>query len=320
MLCFDLRYNLPLAISLAMAIYWSSSRPPYGENGNTLSINTERARLHDVLAVRGSPSPERQFDPQAPVFVNNQDPTHNHSAAPDINMLPQEHNLAEHIQNTGQNYAATSEMHKLPQEYSPAENNQNAVDHRHIRPTQDQNVVNYEQNPMPHGENLTLRSGPMRLPRPGHVPGPTESPPVLARPRSAAVQYSPPHRAYHEPMTISHENESVSAVNQSSRAFRLLRQLERLESRKKLNLTSFKNAYEQSVDLRKKIGSLRFGSNDQLQELYKSEVDLLDADRAKEKYGNIVKRLEVEIEELYGDLTVLGEAMDDDEWQADVGE
>lgn len=302
-----------------MATYLPSSRPPYGENGNTLSINTERVRLHDVLAVRGSPSPDRQFDPQAPEFVNSQDPTHNRSAAPDINMLPQGHNPAEYIQNTGQNYTATSGMHN-PSQHSPAENNQNAVDHRHIRPAQDQNVVSYEQDPMPYGQNLTHLSGPMRLPRPSHMPCPTDSPPVLARPRPAAVQYSPPHRAYHEPMTISHVNESVSAVNQSSRAFRLLRRLETLDRLKKLNLTSFKNAHERWVDLHKKIELLQLGSNDQLQELYQSEFDLLDADRAKEEHGNMVKRLEAEIEELYGDLMVPHEAREDDEWQAVVGE
>lgn len=303
-----------------MAMHLSSSRHHYGENGNTLSINTDRVRPQDVLAVRGSPSPDRQFDPTAPVFVNGQGSATDHSANPETSMLPQGYSPAKGSQNTAHSYTPTTGMNMLPPGYSPAEYTQNAVDHRHIGAAQDQNMAVDEEDHMSYGQTFPHLAGAMRFPRPSLMSGPTQSPPLLARPRSAAIQHSPPRRPYHEPITASHVDESVQATISPSRVVHLRRRLDRLQEMKKLNLSSFEDATKRLATLTQNIESLQLGGNDRLQELYQSEFEYLDTDRAQDEHGRAFRRLEVETEELLGDLMVPHEAREENDCPAFAGE
>lgn len=303
-----------------MAIHLSSSRHHYGENGNTLSINTDRVRPQDVLAVRGSPSPDRQFDPTAPVFVNGQGSAPDHSANPEISMLPQGYSPAKQSQNTAHSYTPTSGMNMLSTGYSPAEYTQNAVDHRRIKVAQDQNMAVEEEDRMSYGQALPHLAGAMRLPGPSLMSGPTQSPPLLARPRSGAIQHSPPRRPYHEPITAAQVNESVQATIPSSRIVHLRRRLDRLQEMKKLHLSSFEDATKRLATLTTSIESLQLDGNDRLQELYQSEFEYLNTDRAQDEHGRAFKRLEEEIEELLGDLMVPHEAREEDNCPAFAGE
>lgn len=321
-----LRSILPSAVLLftrVMATHLFSSRHHYGENGNTLSINTDRVRPQDVLAVRGSPSPDRQFDPMAPVFVNNQGSAHHHSAALGVNMPTPGHNPAEYTQNTAGSYTTTSGMNMLSQGYSPIKQNPNAVDHQHIRAAQDQNMAVYEHDQRVYGQNLTCLSNAMHIPPPNQLAGPTpgQSPLVFPRPRPPAIQHSPPHRAYHEPMTASHGNESSEArILQSRVASLRSRRLEKLQELKKLNLSSFEEATKRLPILHNQITSLRQNGINRLPELYQSEFEFWDIDRAQDAHGRMYKRLEEEIDELQADLAVPHEARKEEECQVFAGE
>lgn len=303
-----------------MASYFSPSPNHCGENGNILSINTDRVRPQDVLAVRGSPSPDRHFDPTAPVFVNSQGSAHNHSAAPEISMSPQGYNPAENTQNSAHSYTTSPRMNMLSQGFSPAEYTANSADYRHIRAVQDQNMAVHEQDHLSYGHNLPHLSGAMRPPRPNLISGPIQSPPVLARPRSAALQHSPPHRSYHEPITVSHANESTQATIHPSRADFLYSRLEQVDKLKKQYKNSFVDGTKRLVALEKNLESLQLGGNDRLPELYQSEFEYRDTDRVKDEDGRMYKRLEKEIEELLADLMVPHEAREEDNCQVFEGE
>lgn len=312
-----------LAFTRVMATHSFSGRHHYGENGNTLSINTERVRPQDVLAVRGSPSPDRQFDPMAPVFVNNQGSAHNCSAPPGINMPTPGYNPAQYTQNTGDSYTTTSGMNVLSQGYSPMKPNPNGVDNQYIRAAQDQNMAVYGHDYRVYGPNLPYLPSAMHTPPPNQLAGPTQghSSPVFPRPRPRAIQHSPPHRAYHEPMTASHGNEYAEARMLQSRTASLRsRRLEKLQELKKVNLSSFQEATKRRVVLHHHIESLRQGGNDRLPELYQSEFELQDTGRARETHGRMYKQLEEEIDELQADLTVPHEARKEEECQAFAGE
>ncbi|MCJ1464592.1 hypothetical protein MMC07_003205 [Pseudocyphellaria aurata] len=309
-----------------MAPYLRSSRQPYGENPNTLSIITDRARPQDVLAVRGSTSPERDLDPTAPVFVNGQASAPRRSAAPGVNRFPQGHRSPEYTPRAAHNHTPPSGTNIPAQSHHSAEHSQNGVALRPYTAALGQNMTRYQSVQRSYGQNVAHHSG-LHLPRPALVAAPTQSPLLLPPPRSAAVQYSPPHRPFHEPITAINgstldpiKNEPSSAELRSLRADRLVRRLDRLHELKKDNLRAFSDATEQLAALDKKIESLQLDGNDKLQELYKSELEHLDTDRAQDKRGATFKWMEAEIEEVMADLMVPHEAREEEEFPDIPGE
>lgn len=238
-------------------------------------------------------------------------------------MVTPGYNPAEYTQNTADSYTTNSGMNMLSQGFSPIKQYPNAVDRQHIRAAQDQNMAVYEQDHRVYGQDLTHLSSGMHIPLPNQLAGPTQgqSSLVFPRPRPPAVQHSPPHRSYHEPMTASHGNKSSEAVIRRSRAASLRsRRLEKLQELKKLNLSSFEEATKRLLILSNKIDSLRRNGNDRLPELYQSEFEFWDTDRAQDAHGRMYKRLEEEIDELQADLTVPHEARKEEECPAFAGE
>lgn len=304
-----------------MSLHPRSSRQHFGENTNPLSIITDRARPRDVLAVRGSTSPERDLDPTAPAFVNGQASARYRSVAPAVNRLPQGYQSSEHTPRATHSRTSSSGIDIPAPSYHPGEYRPNAAA-LPITAAPSQNMALSQPGHTSYGQNLAHLSAAMRLPRPAPVlfPGPTQSPLLLGPPRTAAVQYSPPHRPYHEPMTAIHVSKfdptkmpSSRAEIRSSRADLLARRVDRLQELKKDNLSSFSDARKRLVALNQKIESLQLDGNDKLQELYESEFELVNTDRAQEVHGVMFTRLEAEIEEVMADLMVPHEAREEEE-------
>lgn len=114
-------------------------------------------------------------------------------------------------------------------------------------------------------------------------------------------------------------SESAQATIRPSRAV-LLRRLKGLHEEKKQSLKSFEGATKRVATLSRTLDSLQLAGNDRLQELYQSEFEFLNTDREKDALGRKFRRLEVEIDELEGDLAVPHEARAEDECLAVAGE
>lgn len=105
-----------------------------------------------------------------------------------------------------------------------------------------------------------------------------------------------------------------------SRVEFLHRRLARLHALKKESLSSYQEVTQRLVALNKTIEALHLGGNDRLSELYQSEFEYLDTDRAQDEHGRTFKGVEEEIEEVLADVMVPHEARAEDECQIFAGE
>lgn len=274
-----------------MATNSPSRRLSAVENGTILSINTSRTPVQNVTAVRVSSPADSRFNPTAPPFVS--------PAA---------------VYNTGPHGLSL-----ISQVYDSSQHVPNVISRRPSLIAQDQNEVhdgqsstNQDQAAMPPPPTV------LRLFRPTPLSILHQSPPHIARPNSLAIQHSPPRRAYHDPIISRTSNppsssstnppSSSTTTTTTTRATFLYHHLTTLYSAKTSALGHFRSiAYDISYARRLlAVEWLAPDANAKLADLYERDARLSATEKVRDAYGDRVRELEMEIEDVWAEIIVGG--------------
>lgn len=251
------------------------------------SVNTHRGIPPKVHGIRSNGSADPRFNPTAPAFVR-KGSTEGDSASskfvePSIKYEP-----------------CTPEFHG----------------HQYGKSSRDPIKHDRGREYMSHWHNPNPLSGTSRLPQPSMGAPRTVS---SSRSRSSTIQYSPPCRPYHNAVTpspVMQGGYQAKAEMSSAEAFDT--RLEYLQNLKKELLAAFKEHSKTFIDLTTCPDDLCRSwqmpdANNRLSELYRRDGDAGNTEKLRDEFGQGVKSVEEEIEELWGDFKVPGEARAEEE-------
>lgn len=255
---------------------------------NISSINTQRGVPPNIHGIRSNRSADPRFNPNAPAFVRKGstegDSTPSKVVEPFIKYEPN-----------------TPEFHGY--QYGKSS-------HDPIKYDRGREYMSHWHNPNP-------LSGTSRLPPPSMGAPRTVS---SSRSRSSTIQYSPPCRPYHNavmPSPIMPGGHQVKTeLLSNAEAFDT--RLEYLQNLKKELLAAFKEHSKTLIDLTSCPDDLCRSwqmpdANSRLSELYRRDGDAGNTEKLRDEFGQGVKSVEEEIEELWGDFKVPGEARAEEE-------
>lgn len=256
---------------------------------NISSINTPRCIPPKIHGIRSTGSADPRFNPTAPAFVRKGsiecDSTPSKVVEPSIKYEPYTPEF--HGYQYGKSKSQDPSKHDRGREY------------------------------MSHWHNPNPLSGTPRLPPPSMGSPRTVS---SSRSRSNTIQYSPPCRPYHNAVTPSPimQGDYQAKAELLSNAEAFDTQLEYLQNLKKELLAAFKQHSKTLIDLTTCPDDLCRSwqmpdANNRLSELYRRDGDAGKTEKLRDEFGQGVKNVEEEIEELWGDFKVPSEARAEEE-------
>ena len=255
---------------------------------SSININTHRGIPPKTHGIRSNGPTDPRFNPTAPAFVRKASTEDNFTSSG--------------VVEPSIKYDAVGYMHEL-HGHSYGKSRQDPIKHDRGR-----EYLSHWHNPNP-------LSGTSRLPPPSMGAPSTVS---SSRSRSSTIQYSPPCRPYHNAVIPSPMQGGYQAKVETSNAETFDTRLEYLQNLKKELLAAFKEYSKTLIDLTTCPDDLcrswqRSDANNRLAELYRRDGDAGNTEKLRDELGQGVKNVEEEIEEMWGDFKVPGEARAEEE-------
>lgn len=255
---------------------------------SSININTHRGIPPKTHGIRSNGPADPRFNPTAPAFVRKASTEDNFTSSG--------------VVEPSIKYDAVGYMHEL-HGHSYGKSRQDPIKHDRGR-----EYLSHWHNPNP-------LSGTSRLPPPSMGAPSTVS---SSRSRSSTIQYSPPCRPYHNAVIPSPMQGGYQAKVEPSNAETFDTRLEYLQNLKKELLAAFKEYSRTLIDLTTCPDDLcrswqRSDANNRLAELYRRDGDAGNTEKLRDELGQGVKNVEEEIEEMWGDFKVPGEARAEEE-------
>ncbi len=255
---------------------------------NISSINTHRGISPKIHGIRSNRPADPRFNPTAPAFVRKA---------------------------STEDGFTSSGVVEPSIKYDPVGYVHEFHGHSYGKPRHDPIKHDRGREYMSHWHNPNPLSGTSRLPPPSMGAPSTVS---SSRSRSSTTQYSPPCRPYHNAVTPSPVQGGYEAKLELSNAEAFDTRLEYLQNLKKELLAAFKEHSKTLIDLTTYPDDLCRSwqmpdANNRLPELYRRDGDAGNTEKLRDEFGQGVKNVEEEIEEMWGDFKVPGEARAEEE-------